>query len=226
MSGRDAILGKLRQRLERADGRVGETGVEERLARHAPGLIPGRAQVPLAEQVALIEQHAAQLSATTTRVKSLAEVPAAVADYLRGQNLPPRLKRSPHPELRALPWERTPLLEVSEGVAVDSDAVSLTPVFCAVAETGTLVLQSGAETPTTLAFLPETHIAVVKTSQVVGTYEEAFRLTREALGEGRMPRTFNFVTGPSRTGDIEQKIELGAHGPRRLHIILVEDVPL
>ncbi len=226
MSTRDAILGKLKGKLREAEGRVGEAGVTERLAAHRRNLVPERAQVPLAGKLALIEQHAAALSGTTQRVASLAEVPEAVAGYLRQQNLPPKLRRSPHPELRALPWERAPLLEVEEGRAVESDAVSLTPVFCAVAETGTLVLHSGPQSPTTLAFLPETHIAVVKASQVVGSYEEAFALTREAQGEGRMPRTFNFVTGPSRTGDIEQKIELGAHGPRRLHIILVEDVPL
>lgn len=225
MSARDAILGKLKGRLQQAQGRVGEAGVAERIAQHRRNLMPERAQVPLPQQLALIEEHLEKLSATSQRVGSLDEVPQAVADYLRRHNLPPELRRAPHAELRALPWDRT-LLEVSEGRADPADGVSVTPVFCAVAETGTLVLQSGPQTPTTLAFLPETHVAVVKASQVVGTYEEAFALTREAQGEGRMPRSFNFVTGPSRTGDIEQKIELGAHGPRRLHVILVEDVPL
>jgi L-lactate dehydrogenase complex protein LldG len=158
------------------------------------------------------------------RVRSAGEVPAALAGYLRSQNLPPKVKRAPAPELGALPWEGTPMLEVSAGRAVDADQVSLTPAFCAVAETGTLVLHSSPATPTSLAFLPETHVVMLKASQMVGTYEEAFQKTRGALGEGAMPRSFNFVTGPSRTADIEQKIELGAHGPRRLHIILVEDV--
>lgn len=226
MSPRDAILGKLKGRLQQAEGRVGEEGVAERIARHRRNLVPERGQVALAQQLELIEAHTANLSGTTQRVASMDAVPEAVADYLRRHNLPTQVRRSPHGELRALPWDRAPMLEVSEGRAEESDAVSLTPVFCAVAETGTLVLHSGPQSPTTLAFLPETHIAVVKASQVVGSYEEAFARTREAQGEGRMPRSFNFVTGPSRTGDIEQKIELGAHGPRRLHLILVEDVPL
>ncbi len=226
MSARDAILGKLKIRLAKDTRRVGAAGVTERIAGHARGLVPARGQGDSAHRVALLEAQVAALSGTTQRVKSLDQVPEAIADYLRQQNLPPKLKRAPHPLLRALPFERTPLLEIAEGRAEGSDLTSLTPVFCAVAETGTLVLQSSPQTPTTLAFLPDNHIAVVKASQVVASYEDAFDLTREAQGEGRMPRSFNFVTGPSRTADIEQQIQLGAHGPRRLHIILVEDVPL
>jgi L-lactate dehydrogenase complex protein LldG len=55
---------------------------------------------------------------------------------------------------------------------------------------------------------------------VVAAYEDGWDRLREG---GGMPRAINFITGPSRTGDIEQRIELGAHGPRRLHIILVDD---
>jgi L-lactate dehydrogenase complex protein LldG len=221
---RDAILNRVRGRLANQPGRVGAAGVDARIAAHAQNLIPGRAQIPPRQQLALFEAQVTALAGTVSRVASVAEVPAALADYLRSQNLPPKVKRAPTPELAGLPWSTAPLLEVSAGAAVDADQISLTPAFCAVAETGTLVLHSGPETPTSLAFLPETHVVVLKASQMVGTYEEAFRKTRAALGEGEMPRSFNFITGPSRTADIEQKIELGAHGPRRLHIILVEDV--
>lgn len=224
MSARDAILGTLRQRLQGQAGRLDAGEIEARLAAHRRGLVPARGQGDSAHRVALLEEQVTALAGTLRRVPNLEAVPQAIADYLRDQNLPPRLKRAPHPLLQGLPFERTPLLEVGEGRGEGSDLTALTPVFCAVAETGTLVLQSGPETPTTLAFLPDNHIAVVKASQVVGSYEEAFDLTRQARGEGRMPRSFNFVTGPSRTADIEQKIQLGAHGPRRLHIILVEDV--
>ena len=92
------------------------------------------------------------------------------------------------------------------------------------AETGTLMLISGPQTPTTLNFLPDTHIVVLRAEQVVATYEDGWDLLRAGreAPEG-LPRAVNFITGPSRTGDIEQRIELGAHGPRRLHIVLVED---
>jgi L-lactate dehydrogenase complex protein LldG len=63
--------------------------------------------------------------------------------------------------------------------------------------------------------------------QVAASYEEGWTRLREAKrapdGSVALPRTVNFITGPSRTGDIEQRIELGAHGPRRLHIVLVDD---
>ena len=220
---RDAILNRVRGKLANQPGRVGAAGVEQRIAEHARNLIPQRAQIPLKQKLDLVEQQVTALSGTMKRVRSAEEVPAALADYLRQQNLPPKVKRAPTPALAELPWQTTPLLEVSAGAAVDADQVSLTPAFCAVAETGTLVLQSSPETPTSLAFLPETHVVMLRASQMVGSYEEAFALTRAKFGEGTMPRSFNFITGPSRTADIEQKIELGAHGPRRLHIILVDD---
>ena len=91
--------------------------------------------------------------------------------------------------------------------------------FAGVAETGTLIMRSGPNHPTTLNFLPDTHIVVIRKSQVVGTYEDAW----DRLREGDMPRTVNLITGASRTGDIEQTIFMGAHGPRRMHIVLVED---
>ena len=223
MAGRDAILGKIRRRLEGREGRADAAAVEARIAGHQANLIPRRGQVPLEERIALFEAAAETLSATLERVAGAEQVPAAVARYLRRQNLPLDVRRAPDPELAALPWASEPLLSVAEGRAEATDAVSVTPVLAAVAETGTLALASGPETPTSLNFLPETHIAVVRTSQLVGTYEEVFQRLRTRFGAGSMPRTLNFVTGPSRTGDIEQKIELGAHGPRRLHLLLVDD---
>jgi L-lactate dehydrogenase complex protein LldG len=100
----------------------------------------------------------------------------------------------------------------------------LTPCLAAIAETGTLMLLSGADTPTTLNFLPDTHIVVVRAGQVVAGYEDAWDMVREKAGgdPAAWPRTINLITGPSRTGDIEQRIQLGAHGPRRLHVVLVD----
>ncbi len=92
-----------------------------------------------------------------------------------------------------------------------------------IAETGTLLLASGPEAPTTLNFLPDNHVVVLKASQVVGAYEDALDRLRETHGPGKLPRVINFITGPSRTADIDQTIQLGALGPRRLHVLLVED---
>ena len=94
------------------------------------------------------------------------------------------------------------------------------------AETGTLMMTSGPDHPSTLNFLPETHIVVLPAERIGGAYEEGWAHLRAEGGPDAdasfMPRTVNLVTGPSRTADIEQTIALGAHGPRRLHIVIVE----
>jgi L-lactate dehydrogenase complex protein LldG len=85
------------------------------------------------------------------------------------------------------------------------------------------MLTSGADNPTTLNFLPDTHIVVLQASDIAGDYETLWGRLRERYGAGTMPRTINWITGPSRSADIEQTLILGAHGPRRLHVIVVKE---
>jgi L-lactate dehydrogenase complex protein LldG len=148
-------------------------------------------------------------------------VPGAVVDYLAAQNLAGKLVMAPHPELRAIDWSSRPLLEIREGRAEGSDMVSVQHGFAAIAETGTLLFPSSAERPTTLNILTDTEIVVLRASRVVGAYEDAWDLLRSEIGT--IPRNVMLVTGPSRSADIEQALELGAHGPRRLHVVLIED---
>ncbi|OQA31923.1 MAG: Lactate utilization protein C [Betaproteobacteria bacterium ADurb.Bin341] len=103
--------------------------------------------------------------------------------------------------------------------AADADLVGLTDCFCAIAETGTLMLHSAPDLPPTLSLLPETHVAVVPLERIVPTMEEAFARFRAQFSD--MPPAVNFISGPSRTADIEQTIVLGAHGPCRVHVVLV-----
>jgi L-lactate dehydrogenase complex protein LldG len=103
--------------------------------------------------------------------------------------------------------------------ATGSDLVGITECFCALAETGTLMLCSGPDTPAATSLLPETHVAIVPAERILVGMEEAWNLARAELGE--IPRAVNFISGPSRTGDIEQTIVLGAHGPYRVHIVIV-----
>lgn len=165
---------------------------------------------------------AKEAACTVTHIADRAAVPAAIAEYLARENLPAKLRVAPDAEVADLPWSTRPLLEVTSGRSDGSDEVSLTPALAAIAETGTLMLTSGPERPTTLNFLPETHIVLLTADQVVGGMEEAWAKLRERYGRGVMPRTVNLVTGPSRSADIEQTLQMGAHGPRRLHIILVD----
>ncbi|MEQ9811217.1 MAG: LUD domain-containing protein [Azospirillaceae bacterium] len=218
MSARDQILsGIARARGSAAD----RAAVEERIARHQRNLIPSRADLPPAERVALFAHMALENAATVAEVATPADVPPAVRDFLAGHNLPARVKLAPDPSITGIDWSVVPTLETATGRAADADVTSVTAAMAGIAETGTLMLAGGPDSPTTLNFLPDNHIVVLRRDQVLGNYEEAWDLIRARFGEGAMPRTVNMVTGPSRTGDIEQTIQLGAHGPRRLHIILV-----
>ena len=222
---RERILAAVRNSLGR--GRLDpkrEAELRARLAAHHRNLVPARATaIDERGRVELFIAMAEEVQATVTRVSSPAAVPEAVARYLAAQNLPAELVMAPDPSLDDIPWTTWPLLQIRRGRAEAEDRVSVTPCHAAIAETGTLMLISGARTPTTLNFLPETHIVVVRRDQVVATYENGLDRLRTAAKTNAMPRAVNFITGPSRTADIEQHIELGAHGPRRLHIVLVED---
>ena len=219
---REQILAGIRRSLKR--GRLDaarETELRDRVAAHRRNLVPARAAaLDDPGRVDLFVEMAEGVQATVARVNSPAAVPEAVARYLAAENLPADLVLAPDLSLDDILWDARPLLRTRRGRAEAGDTVSLTRCFVAIAETGTLMLISGAETPTTLNFLPDTHIVLVYADQVVATYEDGWDRLRT---DGGMPRAINFITGPSRTGDIEQRIELGAHGPRRLHIILIGD---
>ncbi|CAN5149881.1 hypothetical protein BH11PSE11_BH11PSE11_06580 [soil metagenome] len=146
------------------------------------------------------------------------DVPAAVAEYLDGLAIA-KLAIA-WKTLRDLPWQAAGI-KVEFRPPRNEDLVGITGSFCAVAETGTLLLLSAPETYPSASLLPETHIAIVSASRIVAGMEDAFSLVRAERGE--LPRATNFISGPSRTGDIEQTIVLGAHGPYRVHVIMVMD---
>ena len=219
---RDAILKTVRASLKgEADLDARREAVRARLSGHQRNLIPARGQLGDAERIALFSEQAKKVGATVARVDDAGAVPEAVSDYLRGRNLPQRVRRGDDARLNALPFDKTPALEVTNGPSDGTDLVSLSHAFGGVAETGTLVLASGTDNPTTLNFLPETHIVVISAEDIAGDYETVFERVREAYGAGTMPRCLNMITGPSRSGDIEQTILLGAHGPKDVHILVV-----
>ncbi|MEX0695310.1 MAG: LUD domain-containing protein [Rhodospirillales bacterium] len=141
--------------------------------------------------------------------------------------MPARIKIAPHPTLTGLEWQAKTSLMVEQGRGQGDDGVSVSVAFAGVAETGTLVMTSGPETPTSLNFLPLDHIVVVQGDDIAGNYEAVWeRIRAKSVDEGQpgtLPRTVNWITGPSRTADIEQTLLLGAHGPQRLHILIVDD---
>ncbi len=199
-----------------------QTMLRGRLATHPRHLIPQRSRLPHEEQILLFIRNVEKEFGTVTRVADLDAVPDVVADYLAAQNLPGHMVMAPHPELQAIPWSTRPLLEIRQGRAEGSDVVSVQHGFAGIAETGTLMLPSAPERPVTLNVLADTEIVVLQAASIVGAYEEAWDRLRTEIGG--MPRNVMLVTGPSRSADIEQTLELGAHGPRRLHVVVVGEL--
>jgi L-lactate dehydrogenase complex protein LldG len=220
---RDAVLERLRRTLGRRGpgASAARNAVQARLAKPGPGLIPARAELNLEGRIQLFTTQAEAVQATVRRLRRYDEIAEALERYLRERNLPMRLVMASDPLLGQIGWSRT-LLTLRTGRAGDDDAVGLTVAFAGIAETGTLMLCSAPETPTTLAFLPETSIVVLPAARVLRAYEDGWRLLREE--RGALPRSINLITGPSRSGDIEQTLQLGAHGPRRLHVLLVDEL--
>ena len=222
MSAREAILGKVRSALHGDAGDAARAAiVAARLKQPPKGVIPERGQLPHKERVALFCVMAEKLAATVERVKGPDAVPNAVARYLRRHNLPASLRMGADQRLAAMPWDEQRALELKSGPSDGDDEVGLSHATAAIAETGTLVLTSGLANPTTINFLPEHHIIVVDAADIEGDLEAALARIRSDFGKGKMPRTVNLISGPSRSADIEQKLILGAHGPRALHVIVV-----
>jgi L-lactate dehydrogenase complex protein LldG len=215
MSARDEILGRVRAGVGKDDLAGRRAAAEAWLQARACGPQPAL----VGDRVERFRAKAEYLASTVAAVSALADVPAAVAGYLAANGLGRQAVATP--ELGGLDWLAAGLDVATRG-AVDADTVGITGCFCAIVETGTLLLLSGPQTPATVSLLPETHIALVPVARIVATMEDAWDLARKELGT--LPRAVNFISGPSRTGDIEQTIVLGAHGPCRVHLILIGEL--
>jgi L-lactate dehydrogenase complex protein LldG len=213
---REEILGRMRQRLGRSteNAVAGRAEIDAVLARRAQGPRPALD----ADLVARFRARSEALASTVEIVARREEAPGAAARYLAAHDLPRAAVA--WTQLAGLDWAGADL-RVEARSANGDDLVGITGVFCAVAETGTLVLLSGPDTPAASSLLPETHIAIVPAAGIVAGMEEAWALLRAEAGE--LPRAVNFISGPSRTGDIEQTLVLGAHGPYRVHIVLLAE---
>ena len=238
---RDTVLARVRQAL-------GKTGADPAAMADAQAYLDAHARGPApvldANRILRFIRRAGDMESTVARVSRRDEIPAAVAAYLHTLELAPSLaaplRSEPNsqlisqlssqlssqkwhrgvcwPEFADLDWAQAGLI-VEARPTVGDDRLGITGVFCAIAETGTLVFLSGVDTPTATTLLPDTHIAIVSVNRIVDTMEDAFALVRKERGS--VPRAINMISGPSRTGDIEQTIVLGAHGPFRVHILVV-----
>lgn len=224
MTGRDAIFATIKKSLQVAgDDRARRETVAVRLEKHPRGIIPARGQKPKAERTELFRQMVEHAKASIVMLDSKDDVPAAVAAYLRSKNLPQSIRHGDDERLSLIPWAKERTLEVTKGASDGAQLASVSYSFAGVAESGTLVMLSGADNPTTLNFLPDHHLVVVDERDIAGDYETIWDRLRERFGANAMPRVVNWISGPSRSGDIEQTHLLGAHGPRSLHVLVVRN---
>ena len=210
MNAREKILNKIRKAHNPATAATTQT-LTAHLTLHPRGPLPP----PAADLLVRFKERALKLSSDIIETGDLRHVPALLAEYLHERSLP--LSGVCWPVLAALPWNEAGL-EIQQRPAKNQDLVGITGAFCAIAETGTLMMLSGAETPATTSLLPETHVAVLDPRRIVNSMEDAWDLLRRE--HKQLPRAVNFISGPSRTADIEQTVTLGAHGPYRVLLIL------
>jgi L-lactate dehydrogenase complex protein LldG len=212
---REDILASLRQTLGRGEDTTTTTSkVQQQLQQHVRGPQPGWSEDDVNRFLSKLESVAGTLS----RVTGKTEVVTAIHAYLQQHALPLQLVSAKSAVLDELDWPAE--FTVEQRRATGTDITVLTEAFAGVAETGSLVLLSGMDSPTSLNFLPDNYVCVLRRDHIVRHIEDVWDRIRQQTG--RMPRAVNFITGPSRTADVEQTIQLGAHGPRRLHVILLE----
>jgi len=220
---REAIINAIQRGLKRGPLPPDQKAMlTARLAAHPRHLIPARGQRGLEARITLFTEYVEREFGTIARLASLADIPEAITTYLASQNLAPALVASPHPDLQKIPFDTKPLLNVRFGVCAPTDPVSLQHAYAGIAETGTLILPSGPTRPTSNNLLPDNAIVVLPAEKILACYEDAFDLLRADPTQPFPPRNIMLVTGPSRSADIEQTLELGAHGPRRLHILIID----
>ena len=180
---RERILGAVRRSLGRA-GPLPEsvrTGLERRLAAPTPNLKPALAEDP----VSLFVRKANAVHARVSTVPTLAGVSEVVVRHIEDNGLDDAIVVAP--ELEGVRWSNR--LVVEARAARGSDRIGVTGAFAGIAETGSVMLLSGPESPTTLNFLPEDHIVVLRESRIVPHPEDAWACSARNGAQCRAPST-------------------------------------
>jgi L-lactate utilization protein LutC len=212
---REQVLARIRQSLRRREAL--DDNVVRGLVSRSSGIKP-HVQPAYDEDLTerLVRKHEA-LHGSVERIEHVTDIVNAVVSYLRAHQLPEQFVAANREPLNELPW--------GDGVqcrlrpAQGDDRVALSVADAAIAETGTLVLVSSAHAPMSHNYLPEHHVVVVRTSSIVRWQEDVWRMLRQRADFP--PRGIAMISGPSKTADVEQTIEYGAHGPRNVHMILL-----
>ena len=211
---REEILGKVRMALlRRIDAPVPPVPSSARVAPRTPGA----ARV----EIELLLDEIGKLGGYTRRIARRDEMKSALAELVKAEAIK-----------KATTWETAELAELGvadslrglgvELVSPQADRrqlaecdLGVTSVDAALPETGTLLLRSAPERPRLVSLLPRVHLALVRPSALRADLSQAF-------GDVKNDGYFVFVTGPSRTADIELTVTIGVHGPKALYVWAIE----
>jgi len=221
---RERILNKIKSNIRKKND-LTETDInilEGRIKGSEPNLIPKRGVIKKDALLETFINRAKEVASSVAVINSLSEIPAEVIDYLAKNNIASKIVVLPNEDIDFVEWNKHPTLEVVNKYADEKDETVLVSSFSAIAETGTVVQLSGPKNPITSHFLPDNSIVLVKASRIISSSEDAFKLLRKE--HKNIPRTVSLISGPSRTGDIALNIEMGAHGPRKVHLIVWNDL--
>ena len=212
---REQVFDNVRQSLAQLDSSVKNYAREE-----FDRVMDADPPIPVVDGLLIdsfIDKHMA-VHGTVSIVKNYSEVPAAVSDFLAAHDLPPKMLVGGSNYLAGFDWPED--WDIEKRPAEKTDSVSVTDAVCAIAETGTIMLVNSSEFSSTHAFVPENHLVIIDAGQIVRHLDDALEIASSRI-ENNSPAV-HMVTGPSKTADVEQTIQYGAHGPRRLHAIIID----
>lgn len=225
MSGaRDEILARIREALRTPAPRphLKSGTASGRPSALARPWLPDPGSTP-ESRLTLLADNLARLKAGLIRVPDLAAGRAALA-RLAAERGWRAVATHAHPDTRELAAGLPcPSWEVDAGFdkqRLEAADAGLTSCLAITAQTGSILVSSAGDGGRALSILPPVHVVVARVDQVTGDLADALALVR-SRHDGRLPSMLSFITGPSRTGDIERILVLGAHGPRELLLILV-----
>ena len=159
-----------------------------------------------------------QVGATVSTINDRNKLVEELHRYVAENQVKSNITISKDENLEGYNWQD---IEVTTNYDPQSLSVSVTHASMGIEETGTLVMLSSPSSPTGMNFLPDHHLVVLGSGAIVKTMEDVWLSLRGVSNE--LPRTVNLITGPSRTADIEHEIHIGAHGPKYLHVIIVDE---
>lgn len=220
---RERILNKIKTSLGRSKDRskLEIDVLEKRLKRTGKNLIPKRAIIEKNKLLEAFVNSAKDVASSVVVIEDISKIPEEIVDYLKINNIASRIVVLPNEEIDFVNWDKHPTLDVVKKCADEMDETVLVSSYAAIAETGTVVQLSSPENPITSHFLPDNSIVLIKASRILPSAEDVFELLRKENKD--IPRSMTLISGPSRTGDIALNIEMGAHGPRKVHLLILND---